>query len=250
MTSQRLDARVLQDGLAGDLREATGLIMQGAVLVNDRPADKPGAQVRHRDLVRLRNAHAVRAFVSRGGDKLEGALGDLSVQVRDLQCMDVGASTGGFTDCLLRRGARAVIAVDVGYGLLADTLRRDARVHVLERTNARHLTVALLPWRPSLLVVDASFISLRALLPAMTAVAAAEARIVAMVKPQFELPRSEVPSGGVVLDRALRLRAAADVAQEAEKLGWKLTGEVDSRVAGPSGNRERFVLLERGSPCP
>ena len=250
MTSQRLDARVLQDGLAADLREATGLIMQGVVLVNDRPANKPGAQVRQRDLVRLRTTHTVRTFVSRGGDKLDGALHDLDVDVRDLQCMDVGASTGGFTDCLLRRGARAVIAVDVGYGLLADTLRRDPRVHVLERTNARHLTVALLPWRPSLLVVDASFISLRALLPAMTAVAAAQAQIVAMVKPQFELPRSEVPSGGVVLDQALRLRATADVAREAEKLGWKLAGEVDSRVAGPSGNRERFILLERGPPCP
>lgn len=246
MARCRLDQRLQRDGLAADQREATGLIMQGAVLVNDRPVTKPGAQVRPRDAVRLRSGHRKRSFVSRGGGKLDGALADLGVDVANLRCMDVGASTGGFTDCLLQRGAAAVIAVDVGYGLLADRLRRDNRVVIMERTNARHLQAADLPWLPALLVVDASFISLRALLPGMTAVAAPEARIVAMVKPQFELPRAEVPEGGVVVDDQARLRATASVAAEAEKLGWKLLAEVDSHVAGPSGNRERFVLLSRG----
>jgi len=247
MARQRLDVRVLQDGLAADLRAATGLIMSGTVLVNDRPVTKPGSQVRPKDAVRLRNAHTARRFASRGGDKLDGALEDLLVAVADQQCMDVGASTGGFTDCLLSRGAQRVIAVDVGYGLLADKLRRDDRVHVMERTNARTMRVDMLPYRPELLVVDASFISLRTLLPAMTEVAAEQAQIVAMVKPQFELPRDEVPEGGVVRDDAARLRAVADVAAAAGTLGWHHAGEVDSRVAGPSGNRERFILLTRNA---
>ncbi|MCO4759938.1 MAG: TlyA family RNA methyltransferase [Myxococcales bacterium] len=247
MARQRLDKRVVQDGLAPTLREATGLIMAGVVLINDRPANKPGTQVRDRDAVRLKTSHRHRNFVSRGGDKLDGALTDLGVMVAGLQCLDVGASTGGFTDCLLRRGAARVIALDVGYGLLADGLRRDARVVVMERTNARTMTAEQLPFRPALQVVDASFISLRTLLPAMTDVAGSQSRIVAMVKPQFELPRDQVPEGGVVKDDSARLRATDAVIAEAERLGWQCTGQADSKVAGPSGNRERFIVLERAS---
>ncbi len=247
---RRLDSRLVDDSLAVDLREARGLIMRGDVVVGDKRADKPGLQVRDDTPVRLRNAVVRKRFVSRGGDKLDAALDDLDLAVASLDCLDVGASTGGFTDCLLQRGAARVIALDVGYGLLADALRRDPRVLVHERTNARTLTPDQLPFSPALTVVDASFISLRSLLPALTAVAVPGGYLLAMVKPQFELPRAEVPQGGVVRDEGARRRASASVTDAASGLGWHEVATVDSRVAGPEGNVERFVLLRRPPLAP
>jgi 23S rRNA (cytidine1920-2'-O)/16S rRNA (cytidine1409-2'-O)-methyltransferase len=204
--------------------------------------DKAGARVAEDAQIRVRGQE--RRFVSRGGDKLAGALADLGVDGRGRHCLDIGASTGGFTDCLLQAGAADVIAVDVGYGQLHQTLRNDPRVRVLERTNARELDAALLPQRVAidLVVIDASFISLRLLLPKVAEVARG-AEVLALVKPQFEVGKGQVGKGGVVRDDALRQRAVEAVAACAVELGYRVAGQADSRVSGPKGNREIFLRL-------
>ena len=217
--------------------------MTGDVLVGDRPITKPGAEVPADAEVRLRTADS--PYVSRGGEKLAGALDAFGLEVRDLVAFDVGASTGGFTDCLLQRGARRVIALDVAYGQLAWKLRHDPRVVVIERTNARHLTPAMLPEAPDLAVVDVSFISLATVLPAVAGVLARRGTIVALVKPQFEVGRGRVGKGGVVRDPARRAEAVAGVRTAAEQLGLAVRGEAESVLSGPKGNREVFIWLAR-----
>jgi 23S rRNA (cytidine1920-2'-O)/16S rRNA (cytidine1409-2'-O)-methyltransferase len=222
--------------------------------VNDVPVDKPGARVRPEEPVRVRGED--RRFVSRGGEKLSGALVDFGLDPTGRMCLDVGASTGGlcldvgastggFTDCLLQAGARRVVAVDVGYGQLHEQLRRDERVIVLERTNARTLSADLLPEAPDLVTADVSFISLRLLLPRLAAVAPG-ADLLVLVKPQFEVEKGQVGKGGVVRDDALRAAAVARVRACAETLGYVAAGQVDSRIPGPKGNREVFLWLRRG----
>ena len=184
-------------------------------------------------------------FVSRGGEKLDGALERLRVGVRDRRWLDAGAATGGFTDCLVQRGATEVVAVDVGYGQLAWTLRNDPRVTVIERVNVRDLTSDLLPWRPDGVVADLSFISLRVVLPALVAVAEAEADFLLMVKPQFEVGRADVGKGGVVRDPALWAAAVRGVVERASHEGLGLAGAAASPLPGPAGNREFFVWLRR-----
>ncbi len=212
--------------------------------MDDGPVDKPGTRVRHAARVRLRTPQ--RSFVSRGGDKLAGALEALGVEVRGRRCLDVGASTGGFTDCLLQAGAASVVAVDVGYGQLHPRLRADPRVEVRERTNARSLAADSLPAGIDLVTVDASFISTTLLLPALAAAAPA-AELLVLVKPQFEVGRDQVGKGGVVRDEALRRAAVERVREAAEALGWRERGRADSRLAGPKGNREVFLHL---APAP
>jgi 23S rRNA (cytidine1920-2'-O)/16S rRNA (cytidine1409-2'-O)-methyltransferase len=216
------------------------LIRAGQVLVDDTPVDKPGARVRPESQVRLRSQP--RRFVSRGGEKLAGALADLGVDPAGRRCLDVGASTGGFTDCLLAAGASFVTAVDVGYGQLAPKLRGDPRVAVLERRNARELEPAELPEPVDLVTVDVSFISLRLLLPALVK-AAPSADLLLLVKPQFEVGRDQVGKGGVVRDDALRAQAVREVREAAQALGLEALGEAESRLAGPKGNREVFLHL-------
>jgi len=237
---ERLDERLLREGLAESRTRAQALIRAGQVLVDDTPHDKPGTRVADGARIRLRSEP--KRFVSRGGEKLAGALDDLGVDPGGRDCLDVGASTGGFCDCLLQRGARSVVAVDVGYGQLDARLRDDPRVHVLERTNARHLEPAALPGPVSLVTVDVSFISARLLLPALERCAPAADWLV-MVKPQFEVGRERVGKGGVVRDDALRQEAADAVANAAAERGFAEVGRVDSRLAGPKGNREIFLLL-------
>ena len=245
MGKTRLDQRVLREGLADDLRQAQGLIMRGDVLVSDRPVTKPGAPVKEALRFAPKSGAGSARYVSRGGHKLKSALDALQLRVEGKRCVDVGASTGGFTDCLLQEGASAVTAIDVGYGLLADKLRGDSRVHVMERTNARHLKVEQLPYPSDFTVVDASFIGARALLPALVAIAASAGQILLMVKPQFELPREQVPAGGVVRELSARRAARDAVIEAAEGVGWRCVASVDSAVAGPKGNIETFVLLGR-----
>lgn len=218
------------------------------MLVDDTPVDKPGTRIAPGAELRLRGVP--RRFVSRGGEKLAGALLDLGVDPTGLACLDVGASTGGFTDALLQAGARSVVALDVGYGQLASGLRGDARVHVMERCNARELAASALPEIPELVTVDVSFISARLLLEPIRRSAPA-ARLLVMVKPQFEVGRGQVGKGGVVRDDALRQAAVDGVAEAAAALGYQEAGRAESRLAGPKGNREIFLLLEpRGSdPC-
>jgi len=183
-----------------------------------------------------------RRFVSRGGEKLAGALADLGLGPAGRSCLDIGASTGGFSDCLLQAGARHVVAVDVGYGQLHERLRQDDRVTVLERTDARSLTAEGLPGPIELVTADVSFISLRLLLPQLARVAPA-AEWLLMVKPQFEVGRERVGKGGVVRDDSLRAEAVTGVRACAEELGWEAIGEADSRLAGPKGNREIFLWM-------
>ena len=239
----RIDRLLVERGLAASRERAQRLVMAGAVLVGDRPVTKPGADVPDDADIRLRSADS--PWVSRGGDKLAGALDAFALDVRGLAALDVGASTGGFTDCLLQRGARRVIAVDVGYGQLAWKLRQDPRVLVLERTNARKLAVEMLPEVPDVAVVDVSFISLGAVLPAVAGVVQPGGTIVALVKPQFEVGRGRVGKGGVVRDPALRAEAVRSVREAAERLGLAVRGEAESVLPGPKGNREVFLWLGR-----
>ncbi len=240
MKGQRLDERLVCDGLAVNRTRAQALIRSGRVLVDDTPRDKPGVRVRSEARIRLRGTD--RRYVSRGGQKLAGALEDLAIDPTGQVCLDVGASTGGFTDCLLQAGAREVTAVDVGYGQLDPRLRNDSRVRVLERTNARRLQRAGLPERIDLVTVDVAFISARLLLPRLREVAP-RADLLVLVKPQFEVGRRQVGKGGVVRDDALRAQAVASVRQRAEELGYQPAGEAQSRLTGPKGNREVFLWL-------
>lgn len=237
----RLDERVVADGLAESRSKAQALILAGEVLVDGVVVDKAGTRVKLDAVVRLRGE--AKRFVSRGGEKLAGALAALGVDPAGLTCLDVGASTGGFTDCLLRHGAGRVFAVDVGYGQLDARLRADPRVVVLERVNARNLAPAQIPAAIDLVVADVAFISLRLVVPALAAVAP-HARWLLLVKPQFEVGREQVGKGGVVRDDALRTAAVESVRAAAEELGWREMDRIDSRVAGPKGNREVFLLLE------
>jgi 23S rRNA (cytidine1920-2'-O)/16S rRNA (cytidine1409-2'-O)-methyltransferase len=210
------------------------------VLVNDVPVDKAGTRIGDDAVVRIKGE--LRRYVSRGGDKLAGALADLAVDPSGLSCLDVGASTGGFTDCLLQAGANSVTSVDVGYGQLAEKLRQDPRVRLLERTNARHLDASRLPGPVDLVVADVSFISLRLLLPRLREVAPGATWLL-MVKPQFEVGREKVGKGGVVRDPVLRAAAADSVAASAAEFGYVEQGRSDSRIPGPKGNREIFLHL-------
>jgi 23S rRNA (cytidine1920-2'-O)/16S rRNA (cytidine1409-2'-O)-methyltransferase len=244
----RLDEVLVAQGLAESRTRAQALILAGRVLVDDVPVDKAGTRVR--DGAQLRIRGDVRAYVSRGGDKLAGALSDLGVDPAGMACLDVGASTGGFTDCLLQRGASRVVAVDVGYGQLHPTLRGDPRVRVLERTHARDLTPADLAGPIDLVTLDASFISARRLLPGLRTLAP-RADFLVLVKPQFEVGKGRVGKGGVVRDDALRAEAVAAVRDCGLAAGLVARGEAESRLAGPKGNREVFLwLAPAGTPLP
>jgi 23S rRNA (cytidine1920-2'-O)/16S rRNA (cytidine1409-2'-O)-methyltransferase len=240
----RIDRLLVERGLVPSRERAQRLVMAGDVLVDEHVVWKPGTEVADDAVVRLRAAAS--PWVSRGGEKLAGALDAFGVDPRDRVVIDVGASTGGFTDVCLRRGARRVFAVDVGYGQLAWALRQDARVTVLDRTNARRLEPQMLDEAPDLAVVDVSFISLAIVLPAVARVLAPRAEIVALVKPQFEVGKGEVGKGGVVRDPAQRAAAVAGARRVLEALGFPVRGEAESVIAGPKGNLEVFLWGVRG----
>jgi 23S rRNA (cytidine1920-2'-O)/16S rRNA (cytidine1409-2'-O)-methyltransferase len=246
MARVRLDTLLAERGVYASRTRAAAAVLAGEVHLGPgrRRADKPGQLV---DPAVDVDVEAPAPFVSRGGIKLANALDALGVPVRGRSCLDVGASTGGFSDCLLQRGAARLVALDVAYGELALKVREDPRVTVLERFNARHLTEAALPWRPELIVVDVSFISLTKVLPAMLGCAAERFDCLAMVKPQFEVGREHVGKGGVVRDPALRGRALATVAEAARGLGAAVCGFASSGLPGPSGNLETFVWLAEGN---
>ncbi|MGH2702199.1 MAG: TlyA family RNA methyltransferase, partial [Actinomycetota bacterium] len=244
--SLRLDAELVRRGLAGSRTEARLAIEAGVVLVNGLPATRPATRVTPASSVSLEAP--ARRFVSRGGEKLDGALRRLDVAVAERAWLDAGASTGGFTDRLLQGGARAVVAVDVGYGQFDWSLRNDGRVTLLERTNVRNLLPGALPFAPEGIVADLSFISLTVVLPALVGVAAPGADFVLMVKPQFEVGRDAVGRKGVVRDPAMWRIALKRVVEDARSLGLSLVGAVPSEVAGPAGNREFFVHLRRHAP--
>jgi 23S rRNA (cytidine1920-2'-O)/16S rRNA (cytidine1409-2'-O)-methyltransferase len=244
----RLDAELVRRGLARSREQAAELIASGRVAVGGQRAAKAASQVSIDAAITVEQRSEEPDYVSRGGYKLAGALAafpDLTVAGR--RCLDAGASTGGFTDVLLRAGAAHVVAADVGYGQLAWSLRTDERVTVLDRVNVRSLDPALVAPAPDLVVADLSFISLTLVLPALVACAAPEADFLLMVKPQFEVGRDNV-GGGVVRDPQVRASAVAAVAAAAGQAGLGVLGVTASPLPGPSGNVEYFLWLRRGAP--
>ncbi|MDP8257752.1 MAG: TlyA family RNA methyltransferase [Candidatus Alcyoniella australis] len=239
----RLDALLVERGLAQSRARAVALIMAGRIIVGDKRCDKPGTAVAANAALRLRGDDI--PFVSRGGLKLQSALDGLEIDVTGLDCLDVGISTGGFSDCVLQRGAARIVGIDVGYGQLAQKLRDDPRVTVFERTNVRNFDSSRMPWPADLALIDVSFIGLSLVLPAVLRCLKPDGRVLAMIKPQFEVGRGQVGKGGVVRDPALRQQAVDAVLSAAAKLGLKPLGQFESTVPGPKGNVETFVLLGR-----
>ncbi len=247
----RLDSEMVRRGLARSREQAAELVAEGRVLVRGAVASKPATAVQPADPVLVAQAGANGDYVSRGGRKLAGALdvfGPSGPVIAGRRCLDAGASTGGFTDVLLRRGAAGVVAVDVGYGQLAWSLRTDPRVMVLDRTNARDLTPELIGGRVDVVVADLSFISLTLVLPALARCATGDADLLLMVKPQFELGRARLGRGGVVRDPALRIEAVTSVAAAAADSGLGVVAVVASPLPGPAGNVEYFLWLRAGAP--
>ncbi len=242
---RRLDAELVRRGLAGSQTEAQAAVRDGLVVVAGHPAHKPSTLVGPDEAVALQGPAG--RFVSRGGDKLDAALSGFGIDVAGLDCLDAGASTGGFTDCLLQRGAARVAAVDVGYGQLAWSLRTDPRVTVIERTNVRSLTRGDLPFAPGVVVADLSFISLRLVLPALVEVAGERARFVLLVKPQFEAEAADVESGGVVRDPDVWRRVLIQTGRACASAGTVPEAVMASPVLGPAGNVEFFLYAVRGS---
>lgn len=245
---ERLDRLLVDRGLARSRERAQALVMAGVVRVDGLPAGKPGTLVRGG--ARLEILEPDHPFVGRGGVKLSGALQRLGVEARDRVVLDVGSSTGGFTDCLLRRGAARVYALDVGEGLLDWSLRRDPRVVVLEGRNARYLRAGDLPEAVSLAVVDVSFISLRLILPALPPLLLPGGEVVALVKPQFEAGRGEVGRGGIVREPEKHLAALRAVAAAGTAAGLAVRGGCPSPITGAEGNREFFLRLALGGVRP
>ena len=240
---RRIDLLLVEREFAPTRAQAQALILAGKVFTGDRRIDKAGTELDPNIELIVREPER---FVSRGGHKLEGALEALACNVEGAICADVGASTGGFTDCLLQRGASKVYAIDVGHGQLAHKLASDPRVVVMDRSNARHLTADVFSDRLDVVVVDASFISLEKLLPAITSWLTPGARLLAMIKPQFEVGRDEArKSRGVIRDQSVRGAAIEHVLGAIGECGFDVLGGADSDVPGPKGNVEYFVLAAK-----
>jgi 23S rRNA (cytidine1920-2'-O)/16S rRNA (cytidine1409-2'-O)-methyltransferase len=246
----RLDAELVRRGLARSREHAVALIAEGRVAVSGRAATKPATGVEAGTPVVVRTDPDQPSWVSRGAHKLLGALEAFDVPVEGRRALDAGASTGGFTEVLLRRGATEVVAVDVGYGELAWSLRIDERVRVHERTNVRTLTSEAIDGPVGLVVADLSFISLRLVLPALVGCAREDADLLPMVKPQFEVGRERLGAGGVVRDPEHRVDAVLAVARASAALGWGTAGVVASPLPGPAGNVEFFLWLRRDAAPP
>ena len=241
----RLDLLVLKKGLAQSRERARALIMAGKVLVNNRLVDKPGSLFYKHDHVSLKGEE--NPYVSRGGLKLEKALQALNVDITGAVCMDVGASTGGFTDCLLQHGAGRVFAVDVGYGQLAWKLMQDSRVIVIDRTNIRYMPAERLGEPVDLITIDVSFISLKIVVPAVIKFMKKDARILALIKPQFEVGKGNVGKGGVVRDPVLHDQVIKSLSDFFINTGLLPEFVIPSPILGPKGNKEFFICLKCAS---
>jgi 23S rRNA (cytidine1920-2'-O)/16S rRNA (cytidine1409-2'-O)-methyltransferase len=240
---RRLDLEMARRGLAPSREGAQRLIMAGRVRVNSQPALKADQSVDERSAIALVGGSL--EYASRGGVKLAAALDHFRIDPTGCLAMDVGASTGGFTDVLLRRGAAHVIAIDVGYGQIAERLRRDPRITVLDRTNIRLLEAASLPYAPELVVIDVSFISLRLVLPPVLELSAPAADIVALIKPQFEVGKGKIGKGGVVRDDGERQRAVDGILEYASGLGLEVERAVEAPIRGAAGNQEFLAMMRR-----
>lgn len=239
---KRLDIALHEQGLVQSRERAKSLIMAGKVLVNDRVQDKPGYLVANKDSLALKETDI--PFVSRGGIKLEAALTAFGINVNECICLDVGASTGGFTDCLLKQGAIKVFAVDVGYGQLAWTLRQDPRVVPVERTNIRYMSSEVITSPVDFITIDVSFISLKIVVPAILKFMKNNAGIIALIKPQFEVGKGRVGKGGVVKDTLLHNEVIKNLSDFFSKAGLNIEGVIDSPILGPKGNKEFFIYMK------
>jgi 23S rRNA (cytidine1920-2'-O)/16S rRNA (cytidine1409-2'-O)-methyltransferase len=238
MARTRLDQALVRRGLVDSRERGQALIRAGLVAVSGAIADHPDQLVNDEAAIEVKGRAR---FVSRGGEKLDAALREFEIDVRGRVCLDVGASTGGFTDVLLQRGASAVVAVDVGYGQLAWSLRQDSRVHVLERVNIREL--AELPVPATLATIDVSFISLRQVLPSVKRMLFAPGEVIALVKPQFEIGKGRVGKGGVVRDAALHDEVLRSLRTATAEIGYQWLAQTVSPILGAKGNREFFIHL-------
>jgi len=238
---ERLDKLLVERGLVASREQSQGMILAGDVLVDDRPVTKAGSLVDEKAVIRVRSTPL--PYASRGGSKLEKALEEFQIDVAGRTALDVGASTGGFTDCLLAHGAREVFAVDVGYGQLDWKLRNDPRVRVYEKTNIRYLEISALPRPADLATIDASFISLKLVLPAVKKLLVPGGEIIPLVKPQFEVGKGKVGKGGVVRSPAEHSRVIDEIKESAARLGYVAREVVESPLLGPKGNKEFFLHL-------
>ncbi len=238
----RLDRLLVERGFFPTGEKSRRAVMAGEVSVDGRRADKAGKAVKSDCLISVLNKHH---YVGRGGDKLAAALRTFNISVSQKKCLDIGASTGGFTDCLLRAGAAAVVAVDVGRGQLAQRLCEDPRVVVLDRMNARYLTKGDLPYDPELVTIDVSFISLDKIVPAVTEIIGPGSELVALIKPQFEAGRKDVGHGGVVRNGRVHTSVIWNVCEMCEANGLLVHGLMESPLRGPAGNKEFFVYAKK-----
>ena len=241
----RVDTALTQCGLAPSRERAQALIMAGQVYIGEKKVLKASEQVEESDELIIRGE--VDALASRGGHKIERALEVFHADVKDIVAMDIGAAAGGFTDVLLRHGAKHVYAIDVGYGQLDWKLRQDERVIVMERTNARHLTPDMVPLGPTLTVMDVSFISIRLILPVAAAIMGEKGRFLTLVKPQFEAGRGQVGKNGVVRDEKVHRQVLMAVREYAEEIGWHVAGFTWSPIKGPKGNIEFLADIRPGA---
>jgi 23S rRNA (cytidine1920-2'-O)/16S rRNA (cytidine1409-2'-O)-methyltransferase len=241
MPRERIDKLLVDRGLADSRTKAQALVMAGAVLVDEQLIHKPSELYSHDANIRIKET-ATQRYVSRGGIKLDAALREFNIDVRGFVCLDVGASTGGFTDCLLQQGAKKVIALDVGHNQLDWKIRNDPRVEVREEVNARHLTGDDFAESFDLITIDVSFISLTKILPAVVPLLTNGARIVALIKPQFEVGKGEVGKGGIVKDPIQHQRVIGEVNTAAESVGLRVAGMIESPIKGADGNIEFLAL--------
>jgi len=239
----RLDALLVERGITPTVEKARALILSGSIMMDTRCMDKAGTPVSRDAHISIKGED--HPFVSRGGLKLKGALDHFALDVKGFAVLDVGASTGGFTDCLLGAGARKVFAVDVGYGQLAWKLREDERVVAIERTNIRHYDGAGLTEKPMLAVIDVSFISLKTVIPAVLPLIADRARILALIKPQFEAHRDEVGKNGVIENEEVHDRVVREIVSICQDRHLDVEGTCASSLLGPAGNKEFFILARK-----
>jgi 23S rRNA (cytidine1920-2'-O)/16S rRNA (cytidine1409-2'-O)-methyltransferase len=245
---ERIDKLLVQRGLADSRTKAQALVMSGVVIVNEQRIDKPSQTIPQNALIRIKGGDDPAArYVGRGGLKLEAALREFQLDVKQLHCLDVGASTGGFTDCLLQHGAQHVIAVDVGHNQIHWGLRTDPRVEVREGVNARHLNPADFATQFDLIVMDVSFISATKILPAIVTLLKNEGHLILLIKPQFEVGRGEVGKGGVVRDPEKHTRVVLQVNQAASELGLVVKKVIESPIRGADGNLEFLALYQKHS---
>lgn len=240
---KRLDILLVDKGLVKSRERGKSLIMTGNVLVDNEPISKPGTMVSLKSEIRLKGSDI--AYVSRGGLKLEKALSDFNIDVKELLCLDVGSSTGGFTDCLLQKGATHVYSIDVGYGQLAWKLRQDSRVTAIERTNIRHLSIEAIPSPVDLVTIDVSFISLKIVIPTTLKFTKQNTIIIPLIKPQFEIGKGKVGKGGIVKDKSGHDKVLKDLKAFFLNTGLKPFGLIESPILGAKGNREFFMALKK-----